>query len=228
MHSEASSAAAVDERPLVYGTSYSGNCYKVALTLRQSGQPFRWREIDILRNETRQEDFLALNANGKVPTVHWPDGRVLAESNAIMVYLASGSDLWPQAPWAQAQALQWLFFEQYSHEPYIAVARFIQRCLPEDHPRQQTLPELRQRGVQALAVMEQQLHKQDWFTGDAYGIADIALYAYTAVAEEGGYDLTPYPAIHQWLQRVSASRDFLPMQGSLADFSQPAAGPTQE
>ncbi|MEQ1580763.1 MAG: glutathione binding-like protein, partial [Steroidobacteraceae bacterium] len=139
----------------------------------------------------------------------------LPESDAILFYLAEGTALLPSEPFARAQVLQWMFFEQYSHEPYIAVARFIVKFLAPTHPRRAELPRLRERGHQALAVMEAHLGGRTFFVGDAYSIADIALYAYTHAAPEAGFDMTPYPAVRSWLKRVEATPGFVPMHGSV-------------
>jgi len=186
----------------VYGMKTSGNCYKVQLALEQLGQPYRWIEIDSAAGETRTPEYLARNPNGKVPLLELDDGRHLAESNAILCYLADGSPLLPDERWQRAQCLQWLFFEQYSHEPYVAVARFICLWLPEDHPRRAELPRLRERGEQALGVMEKHLATQPFFVAGGYSVADIALFAYTHAAADGGFDLSRYPAIEAWLGRV--------------------------
>ncbi|HSX60342.1 MAG TPA: glutathione S-transferase family protein [Tahibacter sp.] len=193
----------------VYGMKSSGNCYKVELLLEQLGRPYRWVEIDSAAGETRTPQYLAMNLNGKVPLLEVEPGRWLAESNAILCYLADGTPLWPSDPWQRAQVLQWLFFEQYSHEPYIAVARFICRWLAEDHPRRADLPRLRERGAQALAVMEQHLAERPFFAGNEYTIADIALFAYTHAAADGGFDLGGYPQICAWLDRVRAQPQFV-------------------
>ncbi len=193
----------------VYGMKASGNCYKLQLLLEQLGQPYRWIETDSTTGETRTPEFLAKNANGKVPLLELDDGRRLPESNAILCYLAEGSRFLPDDRWQRAQVLQWLFFEQYSHEPYIAVARFIAKWLPADHPRQADLPKLRERGYQALAVMEQQLAKTEFLLDVGYTVADIALYAYTHEAHVGGFDLDAYPAIRAWLARVEAQPGFV-------------------
>ena len=161
----------------VYGMSDSGNCYKVKLTLEQLALPYRWVEVDSTRGETRSETFLAMNANGKVPVLALEDGSFLPESNAILNYLAEGSRLLPSGRLERARVLQWMFFEQYSHEPYIAVARSILRYQPADSPRRAELPRLHERGNQALAVMEQHLHREPFFVARRYSIADIALYA---------------------------------------------------
>ena len=195
----------------VYGFSPSGNCHKVRLLLQQLGREYHWIEVDSAHGATRSADYLARNPNGKVPIIELDDGRVLAESNAILCYLAQGTPWWPHDAWQRAQALSWMFFEQYSHEPYIAVARFICGWTPLDSPRRAELPRLRERGHQALAVMERHLQAHAWFSGDAYGAADIALFAYTEVAADGGFDLEPYPSIRDWLSRVRATPGFVAM-----------------
>ena len=194
----------------VYGMKASGNCYKVQLLLELLGRPYRWVEVDSAAGETRTPEFLAKNPNGRVPLLELEDGRRLPESNAILCYLAEGSPFLPADAFSRAQALQWLFFEQYSHEPYIAVARFICGWLPEDHPRRAELPRLRERGHQALAVMEQHLAASEHFVGGRCTVADLALYAYTHKAADGGFDLAPYPALCAWLARVAAQPRFVP------------------
>jgi glutathione S-transferase len=193
----------------VYGMKSSGNCYKVHLLLEQLGRPYRWVEVNSAAGETRTPQYLAMNPNGKVPLLEVEPGRWLAESNAILCYLAEGTPLWPPDAWGRAQVLQWLFFEQYSHEPYIAVARFICRWLGPQHERSAELPRLRERGAQALAVMEHQLQTQPFIAGSQYSIADIALYAYTHAAADGGFDLDAYPQLQAWLQRVRAQPGFI-------------------
>ena len=199
----------------VYGFSSSGNCHKVKLLLAQLGrrldEDYRWVEIDSSRGETRTPEFLAKNANGRVPLLELDDGRRMAESNAILCWLAEGTGYFGGDAWQRAQALSWMFFEQYSHEPYVAVARFICGWTPADSPRRAELPKLRERGHQALAVMERHLLSAPWFSGAGYGIADIALSAYTGVAPEGGIDLAPYPAIRNWLARVRETPGFVSM-----------------
>jgi glutathione S-transferase len=193
----------------VYGMKVSGNCYKVQLLLEQLGQPYTWVEIDSVNGQTRTPDFLAKNANGRVPLLELDDGRRLPESNAILCYLADGSPFLPDDRWQRAQALQWLFFEQYSHEPFIAVARFIALFLPPDHARRVEMPRLHQRGYQALDVMEKHLAGHEFFVDAGYGVADIALYAYTHDAAAGGFDLLRYPAVGAWLRRVEAQPRFV-------------------
>jgi glutathione S-transferase len=200
----------------VYGFSPSGNCHKVRLLLEQLGHEYRWVEVRSDDGSTRTPEFLARNPNGKVPLIELEDGRTLAESNAILHWLAdtapAGSpQCLPSDPWQRAQALAWMFFEQYSHEPYIAVARFIAGWTPIDSPRRADLPRLRERSHQALVVMERHLSQRPWFTGEQYGIADIALFAYTHVAEHGGVALDAYPGIRDWVARVSRTPGFVPM-----------------
>ncbi|HEX6927693.1 MAG TPA: glutathione S-transferase family protein [Gammaproteobacteria bacterium] len=189
----------------VHGMSVSGNCHKVRQILELTHQPYEWIEIDSAHGGTRTPEFLALNPNGKVPVLEFDDGRVLPESNAILCYLSEGTPYLPEDRFAKAQAMQWLFFEQYSHEPYIAVARFIEMFLPEDHPRRAALPNLIERGMQALAVMDRHLASRDFFVGGAPTIADIALHAYTHCAADGGFDLDEFPNVRAWLKRLEAA-----------------------
>ena len=193
----------------VYGFSPSGNCHKVRLLLEQSGRPYRWVETDSSAGATRTAEFLARNPNGRVPIVELDDGRVLAESNAILCWLAEGTRFHAGDAWQRAQTLSWMFFEQYSHEPYVAVARFIRGWFPIDSPRRDELPRLIERGNQALYVMERHLADHLWFSGADYGIADIALFAYTDVAADGGFDLACFPAVSAWLARVRATPGFV-------------------
>jgi glutathione S-transferase len=199
----------------IHGMAASGNCYKLQLLLAQLHRDYRWVEVDSTSGQTRTPQFLALNPNGKVPLLILDDGRRLAESNAILCYLAEGSPYLPADAWQRAQALQWLFFEQYSHEPYVAVARFIARWLPEGHPRHAELPRLRERGHQALAVMDQHLREHEFFVDAGYGVADIALYAYTHEADVGGIALDDHPHVQAWLRRIEAQPGFVPQAYSL-------------
>ena len=196
---------------VVHGCSVSGNCHKVRLLLEQLQRPYDWVEVDSPNGATRTDAFLAMNPNGKVPVLQRADGQVLVESNAILYWLAEGTPFLPDDAWGRAQALSWLFFEQYSHEPYIAVARFIRGWTAPDSPRRAELPRLWERGAQALAVMERHLCDAEWFSGPRYGIADIALSAYTAHADEGGFDLAALPAVSAWLARVRATPHYLGM-----------------
>lgn len=182
----------------------SGNGYKVRLLLAQLQIPYRYVEVDIMRGETRTPEFLARNPNGRIPILELDDGRYLAESDAILWYLADGSGFVPAERLARAQVLQWMFFEQYSHEPNVATARFIVRHLAADSPRQAELPQRRARGAEALAVMDAHLKGRHYLVADRYSIADIALYAYTHVAEDGGVALGPFAEVRAWLNRVAA------------------------
>ena len=188
----------------VYGDYRSGNCYKIKLMLHLLGQDYEWVPVDILRGESREEAFLKKNPNGKIPVLELEDGSCVWESNAILNYLADGSEYLPSDPRLRTQVLQWQFFEQYSHEPFIAVARFIKVYLglPDDRLDEYAAKQLD--GYHALDVMEQQLLRTPYLVGDHYSIADVALYAYTHVAEEGGFRLEGYPAICAWLQRVAS------------------------
>ena len=195
----------------VYGMSSSGNCYKIKLLLEQLARPYAWEEMDIMQGSTRTKEFLAMNPNGKVPMLEIERGLYLAESNAILHYLADETVFMPTKRLARAQVLQWMFFEQYSHEPYIAVARFICKYLPADSARRAELPRLLERGYQALSVMEAHLATRSFFVDEKYSIADIALFAYTHEAEIGGFDLARCPAICRWLNRVAAQPKFFPV-----------------
>lgn len=197
---------------VVYGNSDSGNCYKVKLALVQLPIPHRWIEVDSAGGATRTPGFLAKNPNGKVPLLELDDGSYLPESNAILWYLAEDTVLAPAGRLGRARTLQWMFFEQYSHEPYVAVARSIMRYLSPDSPRRVELPRLHERGHQALAVMERHLAREPYFVDGVYSIADISLFAYTHCAEDGGISLEPYPAIRAWLKRVRLQPRFVPMR----------------
>jgi glutathione S-transferase len=191
----------------------SGNCYKVRLVARQLGIPITLEDYPVNAQRTRRPEFLAKNPNGRVPLLELEDGRVLAESNAIMTYLADGSALIPTERWARAKMFEWMFFEQYSHEPYVAVARYwLRYALPHEAEQKQALvSEWHAKGNAALGVMEKHLAREPWFAGGQYSLADIALYAYTHAADEGGFDLTLYPAITAWLERVAAQPGHIPL-----------------
>lgn len=194
--------------PILHQMPVSGNCYKVRLTAHQAGIPLSLRNYGLHDGSTRVPEFLAKNPNGRVPLLEMEDGRFLAESGAIIWYLAEGSRLLPDDNWGRAEAHQWMFFEQYSHEPYIAVARFVKAyATPEVRERRNgEFPLLMERGNAALGVMETYLKKNDWFAGGLYSVADIALYGYTHSAAEGGFDLAQYPAVTAWLMRVADQR----------------------
>jgi glutathione S-transferase len=193
----------------LHGMHASGNCYKAQLAASFLGIDLAWQELDILSGAAAQPDFLAKNPNGKVPVLELDDGRFLPESNAILCYLAHGSALLPQERFANARVMQWLFFEQYSHEPAIAVARFICKFLPAGHPRRAELPGLHARGHKALAVMEAELAESAYIAGAQFSIADIALFAYTHDAAAGGFDLSPYPNVQNWLAQIRARPGFI-------------------
>ena len=200
--------------PVLHQMQISGNCYKVRLTAKQTGTKLTLREYPLLGGDTRKPEFLAKNPNGRVPLLEWEDGRVLAESNAIIWHLAEGTNLAPQDSWSRAEALSWMFFEQYSHEPYIAVARFWLSEAPkaELEKKQHLVPEWHEKGNAALAVMERRLATCDWFAGNRYSVADIALFAYTHCADEGGFELANFPALSRWIARVRAQSGHIPLR----------------
>lgn len=188
----------------LYDYMDSGNGYKCRLVLAHLGIPYKLVLCDILKGETRTPEFLARNPNGRIPTLELEDGSFLAESGAIIWYLADGTPLAPKDRKARAETLQWMFFEQYSHEPNIAVARFWKHYLPKLTPLQEMdLPNRMKGGYAALDVMEKHLAKNAFFVGDSFGLADVALYAYTHVAHEGEFDLASYSSIKAWMGRVA-------------------------
>ena len=195
----------------IYGDSKSGNCYKIQLLCAEMGVDYDWEEVDILAGDTRTPQFLAMNANGKIPLLALPDGRFLPESNAILFYLADGSEFFAGDAYSRAEILRWMFFEQYSHEPNIATSRFIIKYLGNPPDRQTSLEEKHAGGHKALEIMEQQLQRHPFVTGDNYNIADIALFAYTHVADEGGFDLVDYAAIREWIAGIKGRPNYLPM-----------------
>ena len=189
----------------------SGNGYKVRLLLTQLGIPFERIELDILKGTTRTPEFLQKNLNGRIPVVELEGGRFLAESNAILFYFAEGTSFLPADRWQRAQALQWMFFEQYSHEPNIATSRFWLQHLELTPERKAALAQKRPLGYAALDVMEKHVTGRSFFVGEQYSIADIALYAYTHVAGEGGFDLAKYPNVRAWLERVRSQPKHIPI-----------------
>ena len=195
----------------LYGNSISGNCWKPAFMLRQRGLPFRWIEVDILRGASRTPDFLAKNPNGRVPLLELPDGRLLAESNAMLLHLGEGTPWLPADAYLRAKVYEWLFFEQYSHEPCIATVRFWVAYLKLAEQRRERIAELMPKGYAALDVMERQLALSPFLVGDTPSLADVALFAYTHVAEEGGYSFSAYPAISAWLERFASLPGFVAM-----------------
>ena len=190
--------------PTLYDYLDSGNGYKIRLILALLQQPYRRVQLEIFEGATRTPEFLAKNPNGRIPTLELDDGTLLAESNAILWYLAENTSFVPQDRLGRAQVLQWMFFEQYSHEPYVATSRAIVRHFPPPSPRQAELPERRTKGRQALAVMDKHLSRRSFFVNERYSIADIALYVYTHVAPEGGIELTEYPSVLAWMGRVAS------------------------
>jgi len=194
----------------LYDFHESGNGYKVRLLLHHLGVRYERIEMDILQGATRTPEFLAVNPNGRIPVLVLEDGTRLMESNAILFYLAEGSAYLPDSTIARAQVLQWMFFEQYSHEPNIAVLRFWAFAGLLEANRA-LVPEKRARGESALAVMDAHLADREFLVGDAYGIADIALFAYTHVADEGGFDLDRTPAVAAWVERVRAQPGHIPI-----------------
>jgi len=196
----------------LYDNLSSGNGYKARLILHQLDIPYTRVELDIDRRETRTPEFLSKNPNGRIPTLRLEDGTHLPESNAIIFYLADGTAFLPTERLARAQVLQWMFFEQYSHEPNIATSRYWLTHGIEITPERKAMLELKQKaGHDALAVMEQHLRQRSYFVGDRYTIADVALFAYTHVAEEGGFPLAPYPAVRAWLARVAQQPRHIPI-----------------
>ncbi|HET7202009.1 MAG TPA: glutathione S-transferase family protein [Steroidobacteraceae bacterium] len=200
--------------PRLHQMQVSGNCYKVRLAARQLGVDLELLDYGLLDGTTRQPEYLAKNPNGRVPMLELDDGRCLPESGAILWYLAEGSPLVPGDRWGRAEALQWMFFEQYSHEPYVAVARFWLKFAPsaEREKKRHLVPEWHAKGNGALGVMETHLARHDWFAGGRYSIADIALYGYTHCAADGGFDLAQYPAVGRWLERVRSQPGHVPLE----------------
>lgn len=196
----------------IYGDLLSGNCYKIKLLTSLLSIEHEWIDVDIINGETKTQAFIDKNPNGKIPLLELDDGRVLSESNAILNYLAVGSELVSEDPFKQAKILQWQFFEQYSHEPYIAVARFINKYLGLPEDRLDEYNAKQQGGHKALKVMETQLGKTEFLTGAHLTIADISLYGYTHVADEGGFDLSGYPNIQAWLSRIKSQPNYIGME----------------
>jgi glutathione S-transferase len=187
----------------------SGNGYKIRLLLTQLGMPFEWVEVNITKNETRTPEFLSKNPNGKIPLLEIEPGKYLAESNAILVYLSEGTEFLPYDRYLRAQVLQWLFFEQYSHEPFIATSRYWISILGKAEEYREAIEQKREPGYAALRLMENHLKSHIFLVGDRYTIADIALFAYTHVAGEGGFDLTLFPSIQAWIERVKTQSRYI-------------------
>jgi len=202
--------------PVLHQMQMSGNCYKVRLAAHQLGAPISLKDYGLFDGATRRADYLAKNPNGRVPMLELEDGRTLAESGAILWYLAEGTRLVPEERWGRAEVLQWMFFEQYSHEPYVAVARFWLAYAPQEQleAKRHLIPEWHEKGNAALKVMQTHLARHDWFAADRYTIADIALYGYTHCAAEGGFHLERYPAVQAWLTRVAAQPGHVPLEAT--------------
>jgi glutathione S-transferase len=199
----------------------SGNCYKIRLLMSHLELPCEIVDIDILKGESRTSDFLQKNPNGRVPMLQLTDGQYLCESNSILWYLAEGTSFFPNDKFNQAQVFQWMGFEQYSHEPFIATSRFWISILKQAEQFQHQIEEKKPGGYDALDVMERHLSENRFFVADVYSIADIALYAYTHVADEGGFDLTDYTAIRRWFDRIKT------IPGHIA-ITQPYSAPSCE
>jgi glutathione S-transferase len=200
----------------VFGDLRSGNCYKIKLLSSYLALDHEWVYVDIMSGATRTDAFLAMNPNGKVPVLELDDGRCLTESNAILDYLADGTSFLPSERYARAQVLQWQFFEQYSHEPYIAVARFITQYLGLPETRRAEYESKKPGGYKALAVMEGHLQHAAFLVGGAPTVADISLYAYSHVAHEGGFSLEAYPAVRRWLSDLERHPRHVTMAGAMA------------
>ena len=196
----------------LYEFATSGNCYKIRLAMSHLGFDYERIAVDITKGESRTEAFLKINANGRVPVLQTGDGHYLPESNAALWYLAYGSDLLPEERLHQARVLQWMCFEQYSHEPFIATSRYWIAILNAEDEYKTQLEEKRPKGYAALDVMERHLKDHEFFVGDRFTIADIALYAYTHVAHEGGFDLASYSAIDAWFKRIEALPNYVTIE----------------
>lgn len=193
----------------IYGDEKSGNCYKLQLVCALLDIDYEWIAIDILKGQTQTPEFLAKNPKGKIPLLILDNGSVLTESNAILNYLANDSELIPKDKFLLAKVQQWQFFEQYSHEPYVAVARFITKYLGMPENKISAHKEKLIGGYKALDIMEEQLTKTSYLTGDKLTVADISLFAYTYVAEEGGFDLQKYIHINKWIHRIEEQENFI-------------------
>lgn len=212
----------------LYSMQSSGNSYKVRMLMARLGESYRLVEIDRFKGETRTPEYLAKNPEGRLPLLELDDGRKLAESNAILVYLSEGTAWLPEDRFEHAETLRWMFFEQHSHEPVIAEARFWLSLVRGGRElRTHEIDQWMERGYQALTLMEQHLARADYFVGGRETIADLALYAHTHVAQEGDFDLSGFPAIGRWLARIAAHPRHIPIgqQHSNVVFGIPAAQP---
>lgn len=197
---------------ILHDNMESGNAYKARLLLSFLNIPFKTIHYDVVSGATRMPEYLAnINSNGRIPVLQFEDGRCLAESNAILYYLSQDSKYFPQNTWDQAKVMEWMFFEQYSHEPFIAVAKYILTMLPKDTPRRAEIPALHEKGYDALQIMEDRLAKNDYLVGDHLTIADIALYAYTHKAHMGEFDMSGFKAIKEWCERIECEAGYIEM-----------------
>lgn len=197
---------------IVHDNTESGNAYKVRLILSLIGKDYKTIQYDVVKGETRTEEYLTnINSNGRIPVLQFEDGRCLAESNAIIYYMAQGTKYFPSDTWDQAKVMEWLCFEQYSHEPFVAVAKFILTMLPADTPRRSEIPTLHEKGYAALQIMEDHLLNNDYLVGSNMTIADIALYAYTHKAHMGDFDMSRFPAINKWCKRIESEPNYIKM-----------------
>lgn len=196
----------------VHDNIESGNAYKVKLLLSFLNLEFKTIQYDVVNGETRTDEFIKkYNKNGRIPVLEFENGKCLTESNAILYYMALNSDFFPKNTWEQAKVMEWLCFEQYSHEPFIAVAKFILTMLPKDTPRKSEIPTLHEKGYVALQIMENQLSENDFLVGGNVSIADIALYAYTHKAHLGEFDMARFPAINNWCKRIEEKSNYIKM-----------------
>jgi glutathione S-transferase len=196
---------------LLYNSQLSGNCYKVRLLLAHLGMPYERREVDVVDRSAPREELAGLSPTRRVPVLVLDDGRPLAESNAILWHLGEDTRFVPRDRYDRAQMLQWLFWEQYEHEPAIAVARFLKTYSGRPDWYEARRAELHKRGIAALDAMERHLGSRTWFAGDAMTLADISLYAYTHAAGEGGFELEPYSSVRAWIERVAAEPGHVPI-----------------
>jgi glutathione S-transferase len=196
---------------LLYNSPISGNCYKVRLLLAHLGVPYETREVDVVDRTQPREELSELSPTRRVPTMVLDDGRPLAESNAILWYFGEGTRFVPPSGYSRALMLQWMFWEQYDHEPAIAVARFLKTYSGHPEWYEARKDELLKRGTKALDAMERHLDGRSYFVGEAMTLADVVLYAYTHAADEGGFDLEPYPAVRAWIGRVAAEPGHVPI-----------------
>ncbi|VUD59291.1 Disulfide-bond oxidoreductase YfcG [Thalassocella blandensis] len=195
----------------IYGDKISGNCYKIQLVCHLLKLDYEWVDVDVVSGGARTPDFVAKNPNAKVPLLALDDGRFLSESNAIINFLAVDSALLPKDVFTLAKVQQWQFFEQYSHEPFIAVARFINKFQGMPESRRDEYLSKHEGGYKALQVMEDQLQQTRYLVGEAFTVADVALYAYTHVAHEGGFSLANYPQIQRWIKDIESLDNFVAM-----------------